>query len=87
MQFVASLVDVSRRLCSIPREQRLNALHAELSLIDYELPAQICIPLVVPTQSPVMTKLCGSMPEEAVILNSAERVPFVVFVEVIRRER
>ena len=57
MQFVASLVDISRRLCSVPKEQRLSALHAELSLIDYELPAQICIPLWCPSESPVMIVL------------------------------
>lgn len=83
MQFVASLVDVSRRLCSVPKDQRLSALHAELSLIDYELPAQICIPLWCPDES-CHDRIVRIDVDEAMILNSAERVPFVVFVEVIR---
>lgn len=83
MQFVASLVDVSRRLCNIPKEQRFSSLHAELSLIDYELPAQICIPLWCPSES-CHDRIVRIDVGEAMILNSAERVPFVVFVEVIR---
>lgn len=97
MQFVMGLIDVSRRLClvSAAKEGRQQALMAELSLLNHNLPAAMCIPLWCcgydpqcpgPAAEPEAPhhRILRIPPSEAVILNSAERVPFVMYVEVLR---
>ena len=43
MQFISSLIAVSERLVTLNRSNRLKALHAELCLINHNLPAPICV--------------------------------------------
>lgn len=136
MQLVTNLLDVSHRLVSFPKDQRSSALRTELSLINHNLPASICLSLWC--GSPVMStsnlkkgtesfqsifnedanKSAVNYPNEwssvpssksdysddysnqckdsnrhhrvlsvcvndAVVLNSAERVPYLVQVEVL----
>jgi phosphatidylinositol 4-kinase len=106
MQFVMSLVDMSKRLCSVlPKDARQQALVGELNLINHNLPASVCLPLWChgmdsPSAFAVhhchggRWKGCSGQhlqhqrilripPSEAVVLNSAERVPFVIYVEVL----
>lgn len=96
MQFVASLVGVSERLCALDRGSRLKALHAELCLINHNLPASVCLHEWCAGWD---VRACGEradgehahahhrvlsiLPYEATVLNSAERVPYIVFIETL----
>lgn len=86
MQFVASLVDIARRLCSIPREARSASLRSELAIVTNDLPAEICIPLWCSAtgNAAFHDRVVRIDPSEAAVLNSAERAPYVVFVESIQ---
>lgn len=79
MQFVTSLIAVSERLATLNRSGCLKALHAELCLINHNLPASVCIPSWCSEHHRVLSVL----PYESSVLNSAERVPYIVFIEVI----
>lgn len=101
MQFVMGLIDVAQRLCHVNKEGRQQALLAELSLLNHNLPAALCIPLWChgsdqhPSDAQCRAfqstahvqphhRLLRIPVSEAVILNSAERAPYVVYVEVVR---
>lgn len=45
LQFVMALVDISERLALLPKEARQSTLIAELSLMNHNLPADVCVPL------------------------------------------
>ncbi|KAK9717510.1 Phosphatidylinositol 4-kinase pik1alpha (PI4-kinase)(PtdIns-4-kinase) [Basidiobolus ranarum] len=88
MSFVIALVDISNRLCMLPKKARISSLHAELSLLNHNLPADVCIPLWCPAtaDSPYHHKIVRIPPSDAVVLNSAERVPYLIMVEVIETD-
>ncbi len=76
IQFVLTLVDIATRLVIVPKEARMSALHAELTLLNHNLPAEICLPLWCPatTDKPYHHRVVRISPSDAVVLNSAERV-------------
>ena len=84
MQFVNGLIDISSRLSKIPKDARQKALQAELNLLNHNLPANVCIPLWCKTLTNHQHhKIVRISPQDAVILNSAERVPYLILVEVL----
>lgn len=76
MQFLLALVDISTRLVIVPKPARQSTLIAELTLLNHNLPAEICIPLWCPatTERPYHHRVVRISPQDAVVLNSAERV-------------
>ena len=60
-------------------------LQAELSLLSYNLPARVCIPLFCPGQGEHAGhhSVVRIAPQEATVLNSKERVPYLIHVEVL----
>lgn len=92
-QFLTALEGISNRLVSVPKPARLSALRAELGLIAQDLPAEVDIPLICPA-----TLVDGSAskshhhrivrlnPAEATSLNSAEKVPYLLMLEVLRED-
>jgi hypothetical protein len=92
-QFLSALEDISNRLVVVPKPARLSALRAELALIAQDLPAEVDIPLLspptlkdgVPSQSQ-HHRIVRINPAEATSLNSAERVPFLLMVEVLQED-
>ncbi len=54
-------------------------LYAELSQINLNLPARICLPL----HSSSPHHIVRIPPSEAVVLNSKSKVPYIVYVEVL----
>lgn len=76
MQFLLALVDIATRLVIVPKPARLSALHAELTLLNHNLPAEICMPLWCPAtvDRPYHHRIVRISPTDAVVLNSAERV-------------
>ena len=88
MQFVLALVDIATRLVIVPKEARMSALHAELTLLNHNLPAEVCLPLWCPAtcEKPYHHRIVRISPSDAVVLNSAERAPYLLMIEVLDDE-
>ncbi|KAI9304177.1 kinase-like domain-containing protein, partial [Cunninghamella echinulata] len=84
MQFLIALSDIAERLVAVPKHARVSALHAELSLLNHNLPAEICLPLWCSGScSPFHHRVIRVSPSDAVVLNSAERAPYLLMIEVL----
>ena len=90
-QFLTALEDISNRLVIVPKPARLSSLRAELALIAQDLPAEVDIPIICPANlvdgKPSRSKhhrIVRLSPAEATVLNSAEKVPYLLMVEVLR---
>ncbi|KAK3322579.1 kinase-like domain-containing protein [Apodospora peruviana] len=89
--FLTALEDISNRLVIVPKPARLSALRAELALIAQDLPAEVDIPVICP---PTLVngfpsrsrhhRIVRLNPAEATVLNSAEKVPYLLMVEILR---
>ncbi|KAH6636095.1 kinase-like domain-containing protein [Chaetomium tenue] len=89
--FLTALEDISNRLVVVPKPARLSALRAELALIARDLPAEVDIPVLCPPNlvdgSPSKSRhhrIVRLNPAEATVLNSAEKVPYLLMVEILR---
>ncbi|KAK0666167.1 putative phosphatidylinositol 4-kinase [Cercophora samala] len=89
--FLTALEDISNRLVIVPKPARLSALRAELALIARDLPAEVDIPVLCPPTlvdgSPSKSRhhrIVRLNPAEATVLNSAEKVPYLLMVEILR---
>ncbi|KAI8376392.1 kinase-like domain-containing protein [Radiomyces spectabilis] len=85
IQFVLALVNITTRLLNLPKSARMTSLRAELTLLNHNLPADICIPLWchATTKHPHHHRIVRIQASEAVVLNSAERAPYMVLLEVL----
>ncbi|CUS14203.1 unnamed protein product [Tuber aestivum] len=89
-QFLSALEDISNRLVLVPKPARLSALRAELALLNNDLPSEVDIPVICPAtviEGGTTTghhRVVRINPAEATVLNSAERVPYLLMVEVLR---
>jgi phosphatidylinositol 4-kinase B len=90
-QFLTALEDISNRLVIVPKPARLSALRAELALITQDLPAEVDVPVICPPTlvngSPGKSRhhrIVRLNPAEATVLNSAEKVPYLLMVEILR---
>ncbi|RKP39007.1 kinase-like domain-containing protein [Dimargaris cristalligena] len=85
LQFVMSLTDISNRLVFVSRPDRQSSLKAELLLLNHNLPANVCLPLWCPARDRYGThhKVVRISPADAVVLNSAERAPYLIMVEAV----
>ena len=93
MQFLTALEGISSRLVVVPKPARLSALRAELALIAQDLPAEVDIPLICP---PTLIEGTASRskhhrivrlnPAEATSLNSAEKVPYLLMLEILKED-
>ena len=90
-QFITALEDISNRLVIVPKPARLSALRAELALIAQDLPAEVDIPVICPAtlvdgipSKSRHHRIVRLNPAEATVLNSAEKVPYLLMVEVLR---
>lgn len=86
-QFAIALESISQRLAQVPAEARISALRAELSLMNRDLPAEVDIPtLLPPNKKGKLHKLVSITANEAQVLNSAEKVPYLLLIEYLRDE-
>jgi len=92
-QFLSALEDISNRLVIVPKPARLSALRAELALIAQDLPAEVDIPTLCPptlkdgvASQSQHHRIVRINPAEATSLNSAERVPYLLMVEVLKED-
>ncbi|KAF9974691.1 Phosphatidylinositol 4-kinase pik1alpha (PI4-kinase)(PtdIns-4-kinase) [Actinomortierella ambigua] len=88
MQFLLALEDIATRLVIVPKPARLSALRAELTLLNHNLPAEICIPLWcrATIENPHHHRVVRIPSQDAVVLNSADRVPYLLQVEVLETD-
>lgn len=84
------LQNISSRLSQVPKEARLTSLRAELSIINSGLlPSQIDIPQLFPPSNSSKRKFHRILKinvTEACVLNSAERVPYLLLIEYLSEE-
>lgn len=89
-EFIMALQNISIRLSQVPKEARLSALRAELSIInDQLLPSEVDVPQLLPITSnrnKKYHKILRLSVNEACVLNSAERVPFLLLIEYLSDE-
>ncbi|KAI8071022.1 kinase-like domain-containing protein [Gongronella butleri] len=87
IQFLVALSDVAERLVALPKHARVSALHAELTLLNHNLPAEICLPLwCTGSCSNYHHRVVRVSPDDAVVLNSAERAPYLLMIEVLEED-
>ncbi|CEP64352.1 1-phosphatidylinositol 4-kinase LALA0_S11e02146g [Lachancea lanzarotensis] len=86
-QLAIALESISQRLSQVPTEARLSALRAELLLLNRDLPAEVDIPALLPANKKgKLHKLVNITANEAQVLNSAEKVPFLLLIEYLKDE-
>ncbi|KAF3770224.1 hypothetical protein M406DRAFT_87030 [Cryphonectria parasitica EP155] len=93
-QFLTALEDISNRLVIVPKAARLSALRGELGMLAQDLTdamVLVDIPFICPPTltdgSPARSKhhrIVRLNPAEATVLNSAEKVPYLLMVEILR---
>lgn len=123
VRFLLLLEDISNRLLVIPKPARVSALRAELTSLNHNLPAEVCMPLwctadhihspsssssnLTPSPSPGSnnpssaaknrayhprgsavpgghSRVVRISPGDSVVLNSAERAPYLLHVEILQ---
>ncbi|XP_024920695.1 phosphatidylinositol 4-kinase beta isoform X3 [Cynoglossus semilaevis] len=78
-EFVKSLLCIGKRLATLPtKEQKTQRLISELSLLNHKLPARVWLP-TAETQHHV----CRIPNTQAVVLNSKDKAPYIIYVEVL----
>ncbi|XP_072939577.1 phosphatidylinositol 4-kinase beta isoform X2 [Epargyreus clarus] len=81
-QFLNALTNIGRRLVSVPdKERRTERLRAELVTLDRNLPARVWLPL---HQTPHY--VLRIPPYAAAVLNSKDKAPYIMYVEVLETD-
>ncbi|EDR14837.1 uncharacterized protein LACBIDRAFT_290773 [Laccaria bicolor S238N-H82] len=92
VQFLLSLENISNRLLVVPRPARVSALRAELTALNHKLPAEVCMPMWCSSSDTPHSpngrpephhRIVRIPPGESVVLNSAERAPYLLLVEIL----
>ncbi|WVQ95225.1 hypothetical protein IAU59_002320 [Kwoniella sp. CBS 9459] len=108
VRFLLLLEDICNRLLVIPKPARVSALRAELTGLNHNLPAEVCMPLWCAADhgheqggetsagNPLKSRPNGDKarsraharvvrisPGDSVVLNSAERAPYLIHVEIL----
>lgn len=108
-RFLQTLEDISNRLLVIPKPARVSALRAELTSLNHNLPAEVCMPMWCPadhsheeggetTGGSALNfrpdkqpnarvrshhRVVRISPGDSVVLNSAERAPYLLHLEIL----
>ncbi|KAJ7449827.1 kinase-like protein [Mycena latifolia] len=91
IQFLLTLENISNRLLVVPRPARVSALRAELTALNHKLPAEVCLPMwCSSSDAPRIQsvpqphhRIVRIPPGESVVLNSAERAPYLLLIEIL----
>lgn len=77
--FITALTSIGRRLATIrDKELRNNKLHADLIAVDLNLPARVWMPLYEKPHYVLRIP-----PHAATVLNSKDKAPYIMYVEVL----
>ncbi|EGG16167.1 phosphatidylinositol 4-kinase [Cavenderia fasciculata] len=80
LSFVQTLGNISKKLISVPIDLRQAKLKDEISILNIKLPLGLYLPLGQESRHHCIVRI---PPEEVKILNSRERVPFLLVLEMI----
>ncbi|CAH2105471.1 unnamed protein product [Euphydryas editha] len=81
-QFLTALTNIGRRLATVADKERRNGrLRAELATLDLNLPARVWLPLH--QKSHYVLRI---PPHAAAVLNSKDKAPYIMYVEVLETE-
>ncbi|CAJ1084226.1 phosphatidylinositol 4-kinase beta-like [Xyrichtys novacula] len=81
-EFVKSLLCIGKRLATLPtKEQKTQRLISELSLLNHKLPARVWLPTAEHQHH-----VCRIPHTQAVVLNSKDKAPYIIYVEVLECE-
>lgn len=91
LDLLRSLQDISTRLVLVPKQARLSSLRAELTVLNHGLPRGCCLGMACGGSSfstpaggkKAHARIVRISPSESAVLNSADRAPFVIHVEVL----
>ncbi|KAJ1677199.1 Phosphatidylinositol 4-kinase pik1alpha (PI4-kinase)(PtdIns-4-kinase), partial [Spiromyces aspiralis] len=88
IQFMTGLMDISRRVCLVPKASRQNSLKAELAFFNQHLKEDMCVPLWCSNHKNSMKhqRIVRIPLDDVVVLNSAERAPYLLMLEVIEAD-
>ncbi|PVZ98163.1 hypothetical protein BB558_005830 [Smittium angustum] len=92
LEFVTEIIEISKRLCLIAKEDRMANLKVELNMINHHLlnNRKTCIPMLCDYHDAKNSEnhdwIVRVPVDEAVVLNSAERAPYLLIVEVLRHD-
>ncbi|KAM6972987.1 phosphatidylinositol 4-kinase beta-like [Aplochiton taeniatus] len=81
-EFIKSLMCIGKRLATLPtKEQKTQRLISELSLLNHKLPARVWLPTAT------FHHHVARVPHtQAVVLNSKDKAPYIIYVEVLECE-
>ncbi|KAM3872917.1 phosphatidylinositol 4-kinase beta [Diretmus argenteus] len=81
-EFIKSLMGIGKRLATLPtKEQKTQRLISELSLLNHKLPARVWLPTSAFDHHVVRVPH-----SQAVVLNSKDKAPYLIYVEVLECE-
>lgn len=81
-EFIKSLMGIGKRLATLPtKEQKTQRLISELSLLNHKLPARVWLPTSAYDHHVVRVPHT-----QAVVLNSKDKAPYLIYVEVLECE-
>ncbi|XP_064416692.1 phosphatidylinositol 4-kinase beta isoform X3 [Latimeria chalumnae] len=81
-EFIKSLMGIGKRLATLPtKEQKTQRLISELSLLNHKLPARVWLPTASFEHHVVRVPHT-----QAVVLNSKDKAPYLIYVEVLECE-
>uniref|UniRef100_A0A671UDL5 Phosphatidylinositol 4-kinase beta n=1 Tax=Sparus aurata TaxID=8175 RepID=A0A671UDL5_SPAAU len=81
-EFIKSLMGIGKRLATLPtKEQKTQRLISELSLLNHKLPARVWLPTAAFDHHVVRVPHT-----QAVVLNSKDKAPYLIYVEVLECE-
>ncbi|MCL4128231.1 UNVERIFIED_CONTAM: hypothetical protein GTU68_061528, partial [Idotea baltica] len=84
LEFVRFLITIGKKLGAQPtKEAKTSRLLAELSVLNLNLPSRVYLPLVA-TETP--HHIVRIPPQAAVVLNSKDKAPYIIYVEVLEVE-
>ncbi|KZT67724.1 hypothetical protein DAEQUDRAFT_672795 [Daedalea quercina L-15889] len=92
VKFILALENICNRLLVVPKPARVSALRAELTGMNHMLPTEVCMPMwCSSTDTPTGAhgipqphhRIVRIPPGESVVLNSAERAPYLLLIEVL----
>jgi hypothetical protein len=84
LEFLKALVSIGKRLGQLPdRETKTQRLLAELSMLNLNLPARVWLPLHSDQFPHLVVRI---PPQAASVLNSKDKAPYIIYVEVVSAE-
>ncbi|KAJ1894557.1 Phosphatidylinositol 4-kinase pik1alpha (PI4-kinase)(PtdIns-4-kinase), partial [Kickxella alabastrina] len=89
IKFMTTLMDISQRVCAVSKAGRQQFLKAELTLLNHNLDRDTCIPLWCPDADGAHHhhhRIVRIPTDDTVVLNSAERAPYLLTLEVLEPE-